>query len=296
MGKEISKNGLPSAISPLTFVFTGNGRASQGAQEMFRALPHEFVKPSELPELTRSWYSSHKNDSLRFKVYGCVVEEQDMVARRHDADERKKEHGDSTPVASSSWHNNVFDSKEYHFHPELYVPTFHERIAPYTNVLINATYWDRRYPRLLTFKQSEALLNEQRKQREAATASGKPGVHGLLAVSDISCDLDGSVQFLTRLSSIEKPFFVYDIFKRHAHEGVDGEGVLMMAINQLASEMPKEATRSFGSALLNFAADLANSDATQPLASSNLPVSLAGACITNQGQLTPTYSYIEVFI
>ncbi|CAK9141963.1 unnamed protein product, partial [Ilex paraguariensis] len=50
IGEEIATNGLPSGICPLVFVFTGSGKASHGAQEIFNLLPHTFVDPSRLPE------------------------------------------------------------------------------------------------------------------------------------------------------------------------------------------------------------------------------------------------------
>ena len=45
-GYEISLGMLPKSIGPLTFVFTGSGNVSQGAQEIFQDLPHEYVPPS----------------------------------------------------------------------------------------------------------------------------------------------------------------------------------------------------------------------------------------------------------
>jgi alpha-aminoadipic semialdehyde synthase len=34
-------------------VFTGTGNVSQGAQELFKHLPHEFVDPSTLPKVAK---------------------------------------------------------------------------------------------------------------------------------------------------------------------------------------------------------------------------------------------------
>jgi len=83
VGEEVSTQGLPSGICPLVFVFTGTGngtvhylflnfvpqfmlqcwlflyltlslvsaKVSQGAQEIFKLLPHTIVEPSKLPEL-----------------------------------------------------------------------------------------------------------------------------------------------------------------------------------------------------------------------------------------------------
>jgi alpha-aminoadipic semialdehyde synthase len=40
MGAAIRKQGFPRELGPLVFVFTGNGKVSMGAQEIFELLPH----------------------------------------------------------------------------------------------------------------------------------------------------------------------------------------------------------------------------------------------------------------
>jgi len=50
-GYEIALSMMPKSIGPLTFVFTGSGNVSQGAQEVFRELPHEYVTPSQLKKV-----------------------------------------------------------------------------------------------------------------------------------------------------------------------------------------------------------------------------------------------------
>lgn len=47
-GYEISLGMMPKSIGPLTFVFTGSGNVSQGAQEVFSELPIEYVPPEML--------------------------------------------------------------------------------------------------------------------------------------------------------------------------------------------------------------------------------------------------------
>jgi len=39
---------MPKSVGPLTFVFTGSGNVSQGAQEVFQELPFEYVTPNNL--------------------------------------------------------------------------------------------------------------------------------------------------------------------------------------------------------------------------------------------------------
>ena len=49
----------------MTFVFTGSGNVSQGAQEIFQELPHEYVSPSMLAKVAQK--------GARDKLYACEV-------------------------------------------------------------------------------------------------------------------------------------------------------------------------------------------------------------------------------
>ena len=42
---------MPKSIGPMTYVFTGSGNVSQGAQEIFQELPHEYVPPNMLQKV-----------------------------------------------------------------------------------------------------------------------------------------------------------------------------------------------------------------------------------------------------
>ena len=56
---------MPESIGPMTFVFTGSGNVSQGAQEIFQQLPHEYVPPSMLKKVAEK--------GARNKMYACEV-------------------------------------------------------------------------------------------------------------------------------------------------------------------------------------------------------------------------------
>ena len=114
-----------------------------------------------------------------FTVYGCVVQAKDMVQRKD---------------------GGAFDKKEYYDSPQLYRPTFHETVAPHMSVLVNCMYWDVRFPRLLT--------NTQTKELEATYKDQKKRT--FLGLADITCDIQGSVEFLKRHCTIDQPFFMYD--------------------------------------------------------------------------------------
>ncbi len=105
------------------FVFTGTGRVSQGAQEIFKCLPHEFVAADDLPALM--------NDFRSDRLYGCVVDSKDYAVNQDDQ----------------------FNREEYYAHPERYRSKFNERILPYASVLVNGIYWEPRFPRILESSQ-----------------------------------------------------------------------------------------------------------------------------------------------
>uniref|UniRef100_A0A8C3VBF9 Alpha-aminoadipic semialdehyde synthase, mitochondrial n=1 Tax=Catharus ustulatus TaxID=91951 RepID=A0A8C3VBF9_CATUS len=128
-GYEISLGLMPKSVGPLTFVFTGTGNVSKGAQEMFSALPCEFVEPHELKEVSRS-------GDLR-KVYGTVLSRHHHLVRKRDGQ---------------------YDPVDYDKHPENYISRFHIDIAPYTTCLINGIYWEQNTPRLLNRQDTQKLL------------------------------------------------------------------------------------------------------------------------------------------
>lgn len=43
---------MPKSIGPLTFIFTGSGNVSQGAQEVFQDLPIEYVTTDTLRKVS----------------------------------------------------------------------------------------------------------------------------------------------------------------------------------------------------------------------------------------------------
>ena len=57
---------------------------------------------------------------------------------------------------------------------------------------VNCMYWEKRFPPLLTTKQLQDLMRK-----------GCP----LLGISDITCDIGGSLEFVNQTTSIDSPFF-----------------------------------------------------------------------------------------
>ncbi|KAK1280738.1 Alpha-aminoadipic semialdehyde synthase [Acorus gramineus] len=255
VGEEIATFGLPSGISPIAFVFTGSGNVSQGAQEIFKLLPHAFVEPHNLPSLFKDGVVSQPSRTSRrvFQVYGCIVTCKDMVEPK---DPQKE-----------------FDQTDYYAHPEHYKPVFHEKIAPYATVIVNCMYWEKRFPRLISTKQLQELVKK-----------GCP----LIGISDITCDIGGSIEFINQTTSLESPFFRYNPLTDSNHHDMEGDGVICLAVDILPAEFAREASQHFGNILSKFIGSLAS---TKDI--SELPPHLSRACIAHGGALTPLYEYIS---
>ena len=210
MGRDISTGGLPPTLEPLVFAFTGtnpDGNVCTGAREIFELLPHKYVAVEDLPEL-KMQKGPHSC------VYGVLVKQQDMTTKI-----------DGT--SPNEWTHE--DAEYYRAHPELYKPIFHETVGPYLNVLINGMYWDQRYPRLLTKHQIHDLYSR--------------GHDNLLALADISCDIGGSVEFMSKSTSVESPYYHYDPLTDTVSDTVMKEGVAISAVDILPSELPRESSQ-----------------------------------------------------
>ncbi|CAG9829279.1 unnamed protein product [Diabrotica balteata] len=263
-GYEISLGLMPKSIGPLTFVFTGSGNVSQGSQEVFQELPHEYVTPEFLKKAA-------EHGSLN-KVYSCEV-------RRSHYLERADGGG--------------FDPVEYEEHPERYVSTFSKKIAPYASVIINGIYWAVNSPKLLTIPDAKHLLKPAHTPW-LPTSHGAPALpHRMLGICDISADPGGSIEFMNECTTIDTPFCLYDADRNKDTNSFNGPGVLVCSIDNMPTQIPRESTDFFGDLLFPFAFDILQSDAQKPLENHNFSPVIHGAIIASNGQLTPNYEYIQ---
>lgn len=262
-GYEIALGLMPKSVGPLTFVFTGSGNVSQGSQEVFQELPHEYVPPELLQKA-----AEHGNPN---KVYGCEVR------RRHYLERIG---------------GGKFDSAEYEDHPERYVSTFSKKIAPYASVIINGIYWAVNSPKLLTIPDAKVLLRPAYTPW-LPTSMGAPALpHRMLGICDISADPGGSIEFMNECTTIDTPFCLYDADRNKDTKSFKGPGVLVCSIDNMPTQIPRESTDFFGDLLLPFTSDILQSDATKPLESHQFSPTVYGAIIASNGKLTSNFEYI----
>lgn len=185
-----------------------------------------------------------------------------------------KEEDTVEPRASGT----AFVLQDYFANPQHYRSKF-EQYVPYLTMLINGIYWTARHPRLLTKDFLAALFSKQ---------PHPP----LKVIGDISCDIDGSIEATVKATEPDNPVFVYNPLTRTATDGLTGEGVAIMAVDNLPCELPAEASEFFSAALLPFAPAIAHADYTTEFEQCALPAAVKNAVIAYRGKLTPQYSYI----
>jgi alpha-aminoadipic semialdehyde synthase len=248
---------LPESLTPLICGFAGYGNVSRGAQEIYDLLPTRELAPTELADLLAA--PEARDPHHAFKV---VFKEQDMVEP-------------TTPDAT-------FQLQDYYDHPEGYRSQF-ERYLPHLTLLINGIYWTDRYPRLVTRRHLKTLFSGEKRPR-------------LRVIGDISCDVEGAIECNLRTTTPGSPIYVYNPLTGQTQDGYTGQGVVVLAVDNLPCELPRDSSTHFSTTLMPFVPEIAQADYSVPFAQCNLSAALKQAVIAWHGQLTPDYRYIEAYL
>ncbi|MCA6437975.1 MAG: NAD(P)-dependent oxidoreductase [Bacteroidota bacterium] len=120
-----------------------------------------------------------------------------------------------------------FDLNDFFKNPEHFVSKF----VPYTKVtdlFISSHYWDPRSPKLFT--KDDMKAND----------------FHISVIADITCDIDGSVPTTMRASTIQQPFYGYNILNDKEDLPFNKDTVCIMAVDNLPCELPRDASDDFG--------------------------------------------------
>lgn len=253
---EITKNGIPKEMRPLVCGFSGYGNVSQGAQEIFDILPHKEILPQEL--------LSDQNlfDGSKHILYKVVFKESDLVEPKNSEDE--------------------FELQDYYDNPDKYKSKF-EQYLPQLTILMNCIYWDTPYPRLITLDYLKKVWTESDHQK-------------LKVIGDISCDIDGAIQCTVKSTDPGNPGYVYNPLDSSVNDGVEGEGPVIMAVDNLPCELAEEASKSFSKVLVDFIPELIKADYSNSFENLKLPKALLRGMILYQGKLTSDYKYLMEYL
>jgi saccharopine dehydrogenase (NAD+, L-lysine forming) len=163
-----------------------------------------------------------------------------------------------------------FDKAHFYRNPEEYV----SRFAPYyrrADVLINGIFYNQKAPAFFTLAEMAAPDFQIR------------------VVADISCDImpHASVPCTIRPSTIAAPMFGFDPQTGREIPPFQPNGVDVMAVDNLPSELPRDASDFFGEQLIrNILPELLHDRDSEII---------RRATITENGQLTSYFSYLADF-
>lgn len=252
----IKENGLPDSIFPLVVGFAGYGNVSLGAQEIFDLMPYESIEPKNLQKFIR------EKNSSRNCLYKVVFKEIDVVQ----------------PIDPLS----EFEFQDYYDHPEKYSSQF-DKYLPYLTLLINGIYWDSRYPKLVTKNYLKSVYERNQP-------------FSLRIIADITCDVNGSIECNLTTTDSGNPIYVYNPIKQTINYEVKGKGPVVLAVDNLPCELPRESSIMFSNVLKDFIPDLIKADFKKTFDKLNIPPELKRAIILYKGELITEYQYLTKYL
>ncbi len=250
---KIRRKGFDKNITPFVIGILGHGNVSQGAQEVLGHLEAVDIHPRDIDILIRSRTSHIKT------IYKLVFQREEKLR-------------------SKKGRNFYFE--EYLKHPDGFESNL-ERHLPLLNIIINASYWDKRYPRLL----SEKMLRKFYRTKPDSRIS---------VIGDLSCDIKGTIEITKRVTSSSEPAFIYDPVSRKISNDLSDSGIAVMAIDNLPCEFPKESSMEFAGQVRDFVYQIAAHGITDVTNHHALPDVIRNAVVTQNGRLTQRFKYLKI--
>ena len=174
-----------------------------------------------------------------------------------------------------------FELNDYYNNPKLYESKF-EQYLPKLSMLMNCMYWTDEYPTIVT--------------KEYLKKNYKTKTSKLVVIGDITCDINGSIECTEIGTLIEDPIFVYNHNDDTFERGYEGEGIQIMSVDILPSELPKDASETFSNALFPFVKDIVEADYNETFENLKLPSEIKKALILHKGKLTPDFEYLNEYL
>jgi len=256
IGWKIQNDGIPETLTPLVCGITGYGNVSKGAQEILDELPIIEISPSQLLNLNQIKSISRNH------IYKVIFKEEHLVMPKEE--------------------NKEFELQNYYENSQDYKSQF-EKYIPHLSMLVNCIYWTPQCPRFVTKKYLNSLYLVDENQK-------------LKVIGDISCDINGSIEFTTKVTEPDNPTFVYDPINDRVYDGIEGKGVVVLARDNLPCEIPRESSIFFSNELINFVPQIVNAHRSGSLDKNALPLPIQKALIVYKGELTKDFEYLKEYL
>ncbi|MFZ0596055.1 MAG: NAD(P)-dependent oxidoreductase [Flavobacterium sp.] len=163
----------------------------------------------------------------------------------------------------------VLDFIDFVQHPEEYVSDF-EKFTKVSDIYFAGHFYGTGAPMILS--------------REMLNASDCK----LKVVADISCDVKGPIACTLRSSTIEEPIYGYFPLEDREVEVFHPASVVVMAVDNLPCEIPKDASEGFGEQFMEYVIPAFFNGDKDGI--------LQRAKITENGKLTERFSYLQDYV
>ena len=172
------------------------------------------------------------------------------------------------------WYNKhkegkAFDFQEFFTHPERFEGDF-GKFTKAADIYIAGHFYGTGAPYILTREHLQAPDNRIR------------------VVADISCDIGGPIASTIRASTIDNPVYGYDPATGKETDYRLPLAIAVMAVDNLPNEIARDASEGFGSKFMTHI--------IPALIEGDKDGILERARITQDGQLTPRYSYLQDYV
>lgn len=163
----------------------------------------------------------------------------------------------------------VIDNDDFYNHPQAYISDF-MRFARVTDYFIAGHFFGDGSPYFFT--------------REDAKSKN----FNIKVIADISCDIDGPVASTIRASTIADPIYGYDPQTEIEIDYKNDNAIVVMAVDNLPCELPKDASEGFGEQFLQYVIPAFFNNDKDGI--------LQRAKITENGKLTKQFSYLQDYV
>lgn len=163
----------------------------------------------------------------------------------------------------------VIDFRDFLAHPDQYISDF-EKFTKVSDIYFAGHFYGAGAPMILT--------------REMLNASNCK----LKVVADISCDVNGPIACTVRSSTIEEPIYGYFPLEDREVEVFHPAAVVVMAVDNLPCEIPKDASEGFGEQFMEHVIPAFFNGDKDGI--------LQRAKITEKGKLTERFSYLQDYV
>ena len=249
--EAIAGQGLPRELAPFIIGITGHGNVSRGAQEVLDELDPEEIHPRAMESFTRH------QQAERHRILKTVLEREEKFRLRDGGD---------------------FCMEEYMAAPDRFESNL-DRYLPHLTLLINTSYWDERYPRLVTRKLLQRL--------------GLAGRLRLELIADLSCDIGGGIEITSHATTSRDPVFTYDHAMDRETNGLAADGISVLAVDNLPTELPRDASLGFSSQIREYAYQVASAGLAQGEESAGVQAGVRRGLVTHDGRLTRQFAHLS---